>query len=414
MRSVIDALEKEKRIAQLYALWYEQREEVIRTYTETLPPRVPLSENTEFKSVRNAVIRAAMTLVNGELPEAADEGMELPEEEPTDAEVEKKYLPDFRTTWGLYGWAKRLLDTMSAEYAPKRAADMLTLCAKRGNTVAKYRLGKMYLRGDEIGRDTGAAIRLLTEAADEGNVYAECLLGKTYLRGEDVLRDAEKAEYYLRRSAERGNKYAAYTLGKALLDGDVLQQDIPGAVRFLKASADQGFCPAQYVLGRMYYRGEPVGKDLQKASDYLELVADQNANAAYLMGKICLAEENRDVGWAIRYFRFAAENGNAYAEYQLGRLYFFGKDTERDEERGKAYLRASAAHGNEYAAKLLESIHEQANFFAAAATARLFQDVLRLLITKHDGETDSRLARTDKKLLRKIDEKKQAQGLKQE
>lgn len=32
----------------------------------------------------------------------------------------------------------------------------------------KYRLGKMYLRGNEIGRDTGAAIRLLTEAAEEG------------------------------------------------------------------------------------------------------------------------------------------------------------------------------------------------------------------------------------------------------
>lgn len=164
----------------------------------------------------------------------------------------------------------------------------------------------------------------------------------------------------------------------------------------------------------MYYRREPVGKDLQKASDYLERVADQNANAAYLMGKICLAEENRGAERAIRYFRFAAENGNAYAEYQLGRLYFFGKDTERDEERGKAYLRASAAHGNDYAAKLLESIHEQVNFFAVVAAARLFQDVLRLLITKQDGETDSRLARTDKKLLRKIDEKKQAHGLKQE
>lgn len=143
-------------------------------------------------------------------------------------------------------------------------------------------------------------------------------------------------------------------------------------------------------------------------------MADQNANAAYLMGKICLAEENRGAERAIRYFRFAAENGNAYAEYQLGRLYFFGKDTERDEERGKAYLRASAAHGKEYAAKLLESIHEQVNFFAVVAAARLFQDVLRLLITKQDGETDRRLARTDKKLLRKIDEKKQAHGLKQE
>lgn len=43
-----------------YDLWYEQREEVIRTYTEELPERIPLVDNSEFKSIKNVVIQEAL------------------------------------------------------------------------------------------------------------------------------------------------------------------------------------------------------------------------------------------------------------------------------------------------------------------------------------------------------------------
>ena len=99
VRSVVDDIGKDERIAELYDLWYERREEVIRTYTETLPPRVPLSENREFKSVRNAVIRAAMDIVRGTMPGVERLNEEIQAAEPADKEVEKKYLPNFKTTW---------------------------------------------------------------------------------------------------------------------------------------------------------------------------------------------------------------------------------------------------------------------------------------------------------------------------
>ena len=414
VRSVVDDIGKDERIAELYDMWYERREEVIYTYTETLPPRVPLSENREFKSVRNAVIRAAMDIVRGTMPGVERLNGEIQAAEPADKEVEKKYLPNFKTTWQLYFWAKDLLDYENDGYSPHKAAWLLEACAKRGNTVAKYRLGKMYLKGDEIEKDIATALQWLSQAAEDGNEFAEYLLGKTYLKGEDVELDTAKAETYLRRAAGRGNKYAAYTLGKALLGGDVLKQDISEAIRYLKQAADAGFKPAQYVVGKMYYKGEGAEQDLKKALEYLAKAADEYPNAAYLAGKICLTDEEKDIEKALRYFQIAAAGGNDYAEYQLGRLYFFGKDVPRDEEMGVAYLKVSAAHGNEYAEKLLESIRENRNYFAAVAAARLFQSVLRLFINWPEDESRSRLDRTDKKLRRKIDEKKQAQGLKQE
>lgn len=61
--SIVVELEKDRRIAALYDLWYEQRENVLRTYNSSLPERVSLSQNKEFKSIKNAIIQAAMNLV---------------------------------------------------------------------------------------------------------------------------------------------------------------------------------------------------------------------------------------------------------------------------------------------------------------------------------------------------------------
>ena len=102
-----------------------------------------------------------------------------------------------------------------------------------------------------------------------GNQYAEYLLGKTFLKGEDIERDTERAESLLSRSSEQGNKYAAYTLGKAYLDGDVLAQSIDEAVRLLNLSASKGFAPAQFILGRLLYKGEVVPKDIKKCKHFL-------------------------------------------------------------------------------------------------------------------------------------------------
>lgn len=61
--SIVDDISSDERVAELYEQWYRQREDIIRIYTENIPARVPLSKNKEFKSVRNAVVQAAMNIV---------------------------------------------------------------------------------------------------------------------------------------------------------------------------------------------------------------------------------------------------------------------------------------------------------------------------------------------------------------
>ena len=60
--SIVEELANDSRIKKLYDLWYEQKENTIRTYTDEMPDRIPLVQNKEFKSIKNVVIKEALKL----------------------------------------------------------------------------------------------------------------------------------------------------------------------------------------------------------------------------------------------------------------------------------------------------------------------------------------------------------------
>lgn len=379
VNGVIDELMRDSDLQKLYELWYEQRENVLKTYRDKMPARLPLSANEEFKSVRNAVIAEALNLSFSSTP-VIDETLA----EPTDKEIEKsekKPRKDYKTAWQFYDWAKACMDKNGEEYNPEFAVKLFTEAANGGITVAKYKLGKLFLSGDGVEKDIPKAIEWLKQAAAEENEFAEYALGRLYLKGEAVEKDAITAEKYLLKSASRGNKNAAYLLGKEYLSGENFGKDAMKAVEYLELAAEKDFEPAEYILGKEYLRGENFPKDVQKAIDYLKR---------------------------------AAEKGFDFAEYELGKIYLFGKDIPKDTETALAYLNSAAANGNEYAQALLmqrelfqkQSIH--------LAIGRLFAYLVKALQEKTEAEFDVKIARTDRKLRRRIAEKKQAQGLKLE
>lgn len=64
--SIVEELASDDRIKKLYDLWYEQKENTIRTYTDEIPERIPLAQNKEFKSIKNAIIKEALKLISNE------------------------------------------------------------------------------------------------------------------------------------------------------------------------------------------------------------------------------------------------------------------------------------------------------------------------------------------------------------
>lgn len=64
--SIAEELANDGRIIKLYNLWYEQKENTIRTYTDEMSERIPLAQNKEFKSIKNAVIKETIKLIPNE------------------------------------------------------------------------------------------------------------------------------------------------------------------------------------------------------------------------------------------------------------------------------------------------------------------------------------------------------------
>ena len=294
------------------------------------------------------------------------------------------------------------------------SVEWLTKSAEQGYTVAKYKLGKMFLHGDQVQKNLAYALRWLEDAVRDNNPYAEYLLGKCFLLGLELDQDILRGEEFLRKAIQQRNRFAEYTLGKALLDGKLVLQDIPEAIKHLTASADQGLPTAQYVIGKLLYQGELLPRDVLAALDRLEAAAAQkNPYAAYLAAKIRLVKgEYKDVERVIQNLEIAAEGGNDYAEYQLGKLYLYGKEVGQDSEKAIDYVSKAAEHGNQYAAQLLVSMQNNRNWSAALGALRLAQTVSRIFQRRMEDERKSGGAHVDRKLRRKIEEKKQAQGLK--
>ena len=193
--AIVEELSKDDRIQELYSLWYEQKEDVLRTYTNKMPERIPLEQQKEFRTIRNAVVQAAMQL---HIPPE-----ELPLSDPVPPCVD--FVDDGSE---VYPKAAESLREPEVEPSPE-VKQFLHEAAIRGSVDAVYGLGKQYLK-----TDIQKAISIFELAAEQGNSYAEYQLGKLYCFGQGVPQNLEVGTDWLKTSASHGNASAADLLGK--------------------------------------------------------------------------------------------------------------------------------------------------------------------------------------------------------
>ena len=116
-----------------------------------------------------------------------------------------------------------------------------------------------------------------------------------------------------------------------------------------------------------------------------------------------------DIQKAISMFELAAEQGNSYAEYQLGKIYCFGQGVPQNLEVGMEWLKASASHGNEYASALLEKVQNHIHHQTTSAVFGLFRGLAGMIQNSANNFIRRRNS-IDRKQRQKIEEKKQAHG----
>ena len=291
-----------------------------------------------------------------------------------------------------YQLAKLILSDEAAQpQEVKKALGYLRQAVEAENPYAAYFLGKLYEKGQHVPQNTAEAVRLYTLSAEQDNDFAAYRLGKLYLGGGGVLKDVEAAIRWLTFAADRKNPFAEYALGVLYLKGEDVPKDIPKALEYLKRSALQGNQYAQHQLGKLYLMGEDVPKDIPTALQFLMAAAEHKVNCS---------EGAREGGLG---------RGNQYAQYTLGKLYLMGKDAPKDKEAAVRWFTLSAAQGNVYAQFFLDHMDEFKDPSVLLAGTRLLHHMSRVFA---DNAPPMKPAgqRTDRKLLRKLREKKQAQG----
>ncbi len=386
---IVDELAKDPRVAHTYDLWYTLREEVLRSYKDDLPARLPLSQQKEFKSIKNMVIQEALRLGQ----------MELSEEQIPDPPLPDAPVPEIDRT--------PLDDNGLGNYQGSHSPD-----ADSHDDKFQYRLGWMKLHGVGTEQDEVEAREWFEKAARLGNPYTQYQLARLILADDGASQEElEQAAAWLTKSAGAGLDCAQYALGKLYRDGRGVEKDILQAVTWFSEAAEQGNGLAAYALGKLYLTGEDAPKNMEAALRWLERSAGLgNQYALYKLGVVYLKGEDvpKDIDKAVEYLTASADQGSQYAQYQLGKLYLLGREAEKDEATALQWLTQSAQQGNEHAQWFLDHWNEFRGPTPFQCAARLLYHLGRVF--QEQTPRPALRVEVDKKLRQRIREKKIAMG----
>ncbi len=271
--AIVDELARLPAVAECYEVWNKLRDELENYYKDKPKERLPLSQQKEFKTIKNMVIREAEQIRLG--------WVTFEDEQMDDEPFEGEEVLASQTRWQM---------------------------------VNAYREARYVLCDDDsTWTEQEEAVQTLEQLWDAGLTIAAHQLGKCWRDGLGVLPDDDKAELWFRRSAEAGNDFSQYALGK-LLQG---QKRITEAMEWYEQAAAQGNQYADYRLGKLYLLGDSIPKDTDKAIVYLTRAAESsNQYAQYALGKLYLTQDS-EMAWY--WFTQSAEQGNEYAQFFLDR-----------------------------------------------------------------------------------------------
>ena len=134
--AIVDELAGDERIAEAYSLWQDMRDEVFSFYSKAKPKRVPLSQQKEFKPVRNMVIREVVQMMEQLQPQNVERNDEWSRTVPEPKVVAENSAPS---------------STRSAPQPESVAACMVRMLHHMGN-IFRDNVGTTGYRGLQLDR----------------------------------------------------------------------------------------------------------------------------------------------------------------------------------------------------------------------------------------------------------------------
>lgn len=266
-------------------------------------------------------------------------------------DAEAQYFLGYNLSYGIY-----------EKKDPQAAAELLTKALHQGHRSAAVELAYCFYDGDGVEKDRSAAFTLLTQypiPADSRK--AQYLLGLCHYWGNGTARNYDLAFPCFKRAAELGHAKSKNYLADCYRLGEGTEVNYAEAVRWYHDAADNHKdTEAAFYLGFLYSEGRDVIKSPRTAVRYWRIAAEAgNAAAqnqlgfAYMEGNGVAADQERSRFW----FRKAADANYAPAQFWLGYLYLMDDDSTHHQE-GLALLTQSAEAGHDWSQYKLGHLYE--------------------------------------------------------
>ena len=282
--------------------------------------------------------------------------------------------------------------------------DSLKTAAELGDAEAQARLAEMYADGLGVSQDYAEAAKWYRKAAEQGIDKAAFELGKIYAEGRSVPKDEtealkcwqkgrhqewiqeETAKWY-RHKAEQGDAAAQFYVGMTyVIFENLLGNEFP--VRKVCGN----MVPWNWRVYSVYERwnaGEYIREDIFK---YALLKEKKNIriDSERRMSGAFVAHVPLDYTVAIKWFRKAAEQEYAKAQFALGLMYADGLGVSQDHTKAARWYRKAAIQGVAAAQASLAQMYAKGIGFSQdhAAAARWY----RKAAEQGHAEAQARLA----------------------
>lgn len=221
---------------------------------------------------------------------------------------------------------------------------------------------------------------LLTRA-NGNDLQAQHELALCYYAGDGTNQNYEYAAHWFTRAANMGHIIAQYHLGVCYENGFGVEQDLRHAAELYRAGgkngdtearenlcrmAESGFVFAQLQMGRALYHGHTEEEDKQQenaqAALWFQRAAEQgDAEAQYLLGRLHYetGKEPDSLQTAVQWFEKSAAFGNLEAMCRLGEFYERGQGVPKDAAISAEWYRKAANSGSPYGLYKLAFFYEK-------------------------------------------------------
>lgn len=231
--------------------------------------------------------------------------------------------------------------------------------------------------------DYRKALKLFSIEASKGNIIALTDIGKMYAQGLGVKKDIKIAGSFMRRARqsflhrEENESIASSIEGdgdgynesntRINLDSKLNNNNGSNARRVTERlqvaganiSESNHHVSSQYLLSKINLRSENNEEKEKSLNWFKEAAEGGNEFAQYTVGKVYLSDEYgcKDTEKAMYYLNLSADQGNSFAQYTLGKVYLSDEYKIMDINKAVEYLIESADQDNEYAQYTLGKIY---------------------------------------------------------